>query len=63
MAQKSIKRVNVRMGEDLANWFEKKADELGMSTGSLMIVALAEFRKSGGSLFGPAESVPEESQA
>lgn len=63
MAQKMIKRVNVRMGEDLANWFEERADELGMSTGSLMIVALAEFRKTGGGLFGPSESVPEEPKA
>jgi hypothetical protein len=45
MADSNIKRVNMRMGQDLHDWFEKKADELGVPTSALMIIAMNEYRK------------------
>lgn len=42
---KEIKRINVRMGQVLHDWFEEKADELGVPTSALMIIAMNEYRK------------------
>lgn len=46
MSESNIKRVNIRMGQDLHEWFEQKADELGVPTSALMIVAMNEYRKA-----------------
>lgn len=43
--KENIKRVNIRMGQDLHDWFEKKAGELGVPTSALMIIAMHEYRK------------------
>ncbi|MBK5647873.1 MAG: hypothetical protein I4N51_12990 [Acinetobacter sp.] len=46
MAEKEIKRINIRMGVGLHDWFQDKATELGVSTSALMIVAMNEYRRS-----------------
>jgi hypothetical protein len=44
-SDKNIKRINVRMGQEIADWFENKASELGISTNAYMVMALNEYRK------------------
>lgn len=41
----SIKRFNIRMGQDLYDWVESKADELGVPTSSLMVFIMDEYRR------------------
>lgn len=38
-------RKNIRMSEDVANWYEVRAQELGVSQSNLMVMALAEYIK------------------
>lgn len=45
MPDNNIKRINIRMGQQVHDWYEAKADELGVPTSALMIVALNEYRK------------------
>lgn len=40
-----IKRVNIRMGHNLHDWFQSHSDELGVPTSALMVIALNEYRK------------------
>lgn len=43
MTKKSLSnlvRKNIRMSEELASWYEKKASELGVSQSNLMVMAL-----------------------
>lgn len=40
-----IKRVNMRMGQKLHDWFQQEASSLGVSTSALMIIAMNEYRK------------------
>lgn len=39
----AIVRKGIRMSEDLANWYEERAKELGVSQSNLMIMALAQY--------------------
>ncbi len=49
MANKSKKsnviRKNIRMSPAIAEWYEKKAESLGVSQSNLMVMALAEYMK------------------
>lgn len=45
MPENNIKRINIRMGQELHDWFEMKGDQLGVPTSALMIIALNEYRK------------------
>jgi hypothetical protein len=38
-------RVNITMSEDLKNWYNSLAKEMGMPTSSLMCLALAQYRE------------------
>ena len=40
-----VVRKNIRMSPEVADWYEKKAKELGVSQSNLMIIALAEYVK------------------
>lgn len=45
--EKSRKNVrkNLTMSADLAEWFEKKADKLGVSQSAMMVMALGDYVK------------------
>lgn len=46
MAYKNIVvRKNIRMSPEVAEWYEKKAKELGVSQSNLMVMALSEYIK------------------
>lgn len=45
MTEYKIVRKAIRMGEELADWYEERAARLGMSQSNLMIMALAEYVK------------------
>lgn len=46
MAHKNIVvRKNIRMSPEVAEWYEKKAKELGVSQSNLMVMALSEYIK------------------
>lgn len=38
-------RKNIRMSDEVANWYEEKSNELGVSQSSLMVMALSEYIK------------------
>ena len=38
-------RKNIRMSQDVASWYEKRAKELGVSQSNLMVMALSEYMK------------------
>ncbi len=38
-------RKNIRMSKEVADWYEKKAVQLGVSQTNLMVMALAEYIK------------------
>lgn len=38
-------RKNIRMSEELASWYEERAEKLGVSQSNLMAMALAEYVK------------------
>lgn len=40
-----VVRKNIRMSQEVANWYEKKAQELGVSQSNLMVMALSEYIK------------------
>lgn len=40
-----FKRVNVRMGSSLHDWYQEQANELGIATTALMIIAMNDYRK------------------
>lgn len=39
-------RIHIRMGNELHDWFENKAVELGVTTAALMVMAMSEYRKT-----------------
>ncbi len=41
----SLVRKNIRMGDELASWYEDRANRLGVSQANLMVMALAEYVK------------------
>jgi len=38
-------RKNIRMSPEVADWYEKRAKELGVSQSNLMVMALSEYIK------------------
>ena len=40
-----IVRKNIRMSQEVAEWYEVKAKELGVSQSNLMVMALSEYIK------------------
>ena len=40
-----VVRKNIRMSPEVADWFEKRAKELGVSQSNLMVMALSEYIK------------------
>ena len=38
-------RKNIRMSQEVAEWYEKRAEELGVSQSNLMVMALSEYIK------------------
>lgn len=40
-----LKRLNLRMGQGLYDFYKAQADELGVSVSNLMIMTLAEYRR------------------
>ena len=40
-----VVRKNIRMSPEVAEWYEKKAKELGVSQSNLMVMALSEYIK------------------
>jgi len=38
-------RKNIRMSQEVAEWYEKRAKELGVSQSNLMVMALSEYIK------------------
>ena len=38
-------RKNIRMSPEVAEWYEKRAKELGVSQSNLMVMALSEYIK------------------
>lgn len=45
MKTNELIRKNIRMSETVANWYEEKAVELGVSQTNLMVMALADYIK------------------
>lgn len=45
MNTNKVVRKNIRMSSEVADWYEKRAKELGVSQSNLMIMALAEYIK------------------
>lgn len=41
----NLVRKNIRMSNDIANWYESRAKSLGVSQSNLMVMALAEYIK------------------
>ena len=40
-----VVRKNIRMSQEVAEWYEKRAKELGVSQSNLMVMALSEYIK------------------
>ena len=40
-----VVRKNIRMSQEVAEWYEVKAKELGVSQSNLMVMALSEYIK------------------
>jgi len=40
-----VVRKNIRMSPEVAEWYEEKAKELGVSQSNLMVMALGEYIK------------------
>jgi len=40
-----VVRKNIRMSPEVAEWYEEKAKELGVSQSNLMVMALSEYIK------------------
>jgi len=40
-----VVRKNIRMSPEVADWYEKRAKELGVSQSNLMVMALSEYIK------------------
>ncbi len=40
-----VVRKNIRMSQEVADWYEKRAKELGVSQSNLMVMALSEYIK------------------
>ena len=38
-------RKNIRMSQEVAEWYEKRAKELGVSQSNIMVMALSEYIK------------------
>lgn len=45
MANSKVVRKNIRMSQEVADWYEKRAKELGVSQSNLMVMALSEYIK------------------
>lgn len=45
MIKNELVRKNIRMSQEVANWYEMKAKELGVSQSNLMVMALSEYIK------------------
>jgi len=45
MANSKVVRKNIRMSQEVAEWYEVKAKELGVSQSNLMVMALSEYIK------------------
>ena len=45
MANSKVVRKNIRMSQEVAEWYEKRAEELGVSQSNLMVMALSEYIK------------------
>ena len=45
MANTKVVRKNIRMSQEVADWYEKRAKELGVSQSNLMVMALSEYIK------------------
>lgn len=45
MANSKVVRKNIRMSSEVANWYEMRAKELGVSQSNLMVMALSEYIK------------------
>lgn len=45
MEKAELVRKNIRMSQIVANWYEEKSIELGISQTNLMVMALAEYMK------------------
>lgn len=41
-----IKRVGLRMGLSVSDWYEKKAKSLGIPVSALMVMVLADYKES-----------------
>lgn len=39
----NLKRKNIQMSEELATWYEDKAEQMGLSQSALMVLALNEY--------------------
>jgi len=40
-----MKRKNIKLSDDLAIWFEERAEQIGMSQTSLMALACQQYRE------------------
>ena len=45
MNTNKVVRKNIRMSPEVAEWYEKRAKELGVSQSNLMVMALSEYIK------------------
>ncbi len=45
MTNNELVRKNIRMSPEVANWYEMRAKELGVSQSNLMVMALSEYIK------------------
>lgn len=45
MKKSELVRKNIRMSPEIADWYVKKADELGVSQTNLMVMALYDYIK------------------
>ena len=45
MSLNKVVRKNIGMSTDVAEWYEKRAKELGVSQSNLMVMALSEYIK------------------
>lgn len=45
MSDREIKRLNLRMGQELYEYYQEEADKIGVPVSSYMIMILAEHRK------------------
>lgn len=42
----TLKRISLKVSEDLYNWIREESENEGMTMNSLIVVALKEYRKS-----------------